>query len=104
MASRKTLPARPRPDRLRSILRNGLWPNVGPEIRDIILLAETDAAVSEDRVGGHQVEVELREHPVAGVFGTVHVERDSIGQHQFQRPRRGSVEAAGFYAPEKIER
>ena len=47
---------------------------------DVVGLAELDAPGAEDRVGGHQVEVELRQRPVAGVLLGGEVEVHALGE------------------------
>src|SRR5438270_2127103 len=53
--------------------RNRLGAQIAEHVRDVIGLADVDALFPQDRVGGHDVEVELAERPVPGelFFGEV---------------------------------
>src|SRR5262249_30681431 len=52
------------------------WPDEGADLAEIVLLADADAVVAQDVVGGDDVEIEVRQGPGTQELQTVHGDGD----------------------------
>src|SRR3546814_1637152 len=61
-------------------------------VAGIIGLAERHAHVAQDRIGGDDVKIKLRQRPVADIVGGAKVEDHAVRQREFDRSEEHTSE------------
>ncbi|EIP87718.1 hypothetical protein A33K_15739 [Burkholderia humptydooensis MSMB43] len=69
-----------------SLPRHRCGPKVREHVRDAVRLAQRDAVIAQNRIGGDRVKVELRQRPIAP-------NRGRIARPSCRTPRRRAVRA-----------